>query len=318
MISNRILKQVLILNTEKNFARAAEKLFVSQPTLTRNIQSLERKLGYKIFDRAPRNLQLTPFGEMLVRHAEKIVSGTSLLENEIAQFSNLQSGHLRFGLGPYPAEGVAGEAIGIFNDEFPKIHMQVIIDSWVNLYSLLINEKIEFFIAEISEFTHKENINITPYRQHKGFLYCKPDHPILKKGSVTLRECKEYTWIQPTIAKRAHGTFHDDLNTPVGKDTRALVQCDNISLAKQIVLNSLALGLGNYSVTKDLLDVERIRIVPLEQDLISTNYGVVKINNHTLSPAAQRIIHNFNDIEHRHCQDEDDFFAGYLSYGSLN
>ena len=104
MINCRILKQVLVLNEEKNFARAAQSLHLSQPTLTRNVQALEQKLGYKIFDRAPRNLQLTPFGKLLVRHAEKIVSASTQLENEIAQFSNLQSGQLRFGVGPFPAE----------------------------------------------------------------------------------------------------------------------------------------------------------------------------------------------------------------------
>ena len=146
MISNRILKQVLVLNEEKNFARVAEELHLSQPTLSRNIQALEKRLGNQLFDRAPRKLRLTTFGELVVRHAEKIVVATSLLENEIAQFSNLQAGHLKFGVGPYPAETSFSKAIGLFYDQFPKIRIQSINDNWVNLHTLLLNEKIEFFV----------------------------------------------------------------------------------------------------------------------------------------------------------------------------
>jgi DNA-binding transcriptional LysR family regulator len=265
-----------------------------------------------VFDRSPKNLQLTPFGELLLRHAEKIVSGTVLLENEIAQFSSMEAGHLCFGIGPYPAEGIFGKAIALFNKQFSKIHLQVIVDNWQNLYSLLIDEKIEFFIAEISELVGKNNIDITPYKQHQGFLYCNSEHPILNKKSVTLEDCLKYTLIRPKLTKRFTKFLEDDITIPVKDNQGSIIRCDNVSLIKQIISNSDALGIGTYGIIGEQLKNEKFKIVPYKQSFLTTNYGFIKIKNHTLSPAAKKLAFIFDTIERQHCKDEKAFFDQYV------
>ena len=303
-----------MLNEEKNFARAAKKLHLSQPTLTRNIQALEEKLGHKLFDRAPRNLKLTPFGEMVVRHAEKIISAASLLENEIAQFSNLQAGHLKIGVGPFPAETSFSQTIGLFNETFTKIHIQSIVDNWENLHSQLLNEEIEFFVAETSELENSDNLEIIPFQSHPGFFYCRHDHPILAKETISLADCMQYSMIRPKLPKRISQIMKADINFQVNQEQRAFIECDNVGMSKKIVLNSLAIGIGTYAVVRNLLQDNSINIIPFHHQSFKTRHGIVKLKNHTLSPAAQEFIRILNQVEDELCTEETHYFSNISGF----
>jgi DNA-binding transcriptional LysR family regulator len=318
MISNRILKQVLVLNEEKNFARAAEELHLSQPTLSRNIQALEKRLGNQLFDRVPRNLRLTTFGELVVRHAEKIVVATSLLENEIAQFSNLQAGHLKLGVGPYPAETSFSKAIGLFNEQFPKIHIQSITDNWENLHTLLVNEKIEFFVSDKSELENSENLEITPFKPHPAFFYCRHDHPILEKDGINLTDCMQYSLIFPKLPKWVIQFMDTHGDSQVNQEQQAYIECDNVGMSKIIVLNSFAIGIGIYSVVSTLLQDKSIKIIPFYPESFKTDHGMVKLKNHTLSPAAQKFIGILNQVEDELCIEEAHYFSNTPGFSLSN
>lgn len=309
MINCRILKQVLVLNEEKNFARAAQALHLSQPTLTRNIQALEKRVGYQIFDRAPRNLHVTPFGELLVRHAEKIVSASTQLENEIAQFSNLQSGQLRFGVGPFPAETSFSRTIGLFNEKFPNIHIQSIVNNWEHLHSLLLNEKIEFFVAETSELEKKDNLEIIPFQSHPGVFFCRLDHPILKINNIKMSDCMQYSMILPKLPKRMIEFINTKNHSHENQEAYAFIECDNVGMSKEIVLNSNAIGVGIYSFISDLLQDNSIKIIPFHPVFMKTIHGIVKLRNHTLSPAAQEFISLLKQVEGELCTEESHYFA---------
>lgn len=309
MINCRILKQVLALNEEKNFARAAKALHLSQPTLTRNIQALEEKVGYKIFDRSPRNLKLTTFGELIVRHAEKIVSASTLLENEIAQFSNLQAGDLKLGMGPFPAETSFSRAIGLFNEQFPKIHIKSTVDNWENLYTLLVNEKIEFFVADTSELKDKDDIEITPYQSHPGFFYCRSDHPILEKETISLTDCMQYSMVLPKMPKRMIDFLNTGISPKEKQEKYAYIECDNVGMSHKIVLNSHAIGVGIYALVSNLLQDNSIKIIPFRPEFMKTIAGIVKLKNHTLSPAAQEFISILNQVEGEMCIEETRYFT---------
>ena len=309
MINCRILKQVLVLNKEKNFARAALSLHLSQPTLTRNIQALEEKVGYKIFDRAPGNLKLTNFGQMLVRHAEKIVSASSQLENEIAQFLNLQAGHLNLGMGPFPAETSFSRTIGLFNEQFSKIHIKSTVDNWENLHTLLLNEKIEFFVAETSELEKNKYLEITPLQSHPGFFYCRTDHPILEKKTINLKDCMQYSMILPKLPKRFINFLNTEISSREKQKEYAYIECDNVGMTNKIVLNSLAIGIGVYDLVSNHLQDKRIKIIPFHPGFMKTIHGIVKLKSHTLSPAAQEFISILNLVEEELCTEETLYFS---------
>ena len=92
------LKYIVALAHEHHFGRAAEKCFVSQPTLSVAVKKLEEELGVILFERSPQEVRVTPIGERVVAQAEKVLAETAQLAEIAAAGKNPLAGPLRLGV----------------------------------------------------------------------------------------------------------------------------------------------------------------------------------------------------------------------------
>lgn len=95
----RLLKYVLMVAQEANFTRAAEKLHLSQPTLSRQLKEMENTYGKELFIRQPRQILLTEDGLLLKKRAEEILALVAKTEKELSANDNTLSGDIHIGSG---------------------------------------------------------------------------------------------------------------------------------------------------------------------------------------------------------------------------
>src|ERR1700712_4450891 len=94
-VSPRLLRCFVVLAEELHFGRAADRLYVAQPALSRSIQQLERLLGQRLFVRTTRSVELTPNAQVLLPAAREVLDALSLLAGEVASGqSTLRVAHL--------------------------------------------------------------------------------------------------------------------------------------------------------------------------------------------------------------------------------
>ncbi len=94
------LGYIIALDTHRNFAKAAEKTFVTQPTLSMMIQKLEGELGIRIFDRSRQPVVPTPEGEEIIVRARQIMADVGLLKEFTQEFRHEVSGELKLAVIP--------------------------------------------------------------------------------------------------------------------------------------------------------------------------------------------------------------------------
>ena len=94
----RQLHYFVVLAHRLHFTQAAEEIAIAQPALSQQIQVLERELGVRLFERTPRHIRLTPAGQGLLMHAERVLADVDTLSTEMAAYAGLQRGRLRIGL----------------------------------------------------------------------------------------------------------------------------------------------------------------------------------------------------------------------------
>src|SRR5690242_17041633 len=99
------IRYAIALADEQNFVRAAEKLHVSQPALSRSIQVLEDELGLLLFDRGNRAVTATKVGEVFLEHVRRVSHQVRTLELEMAQLRSGEIGQVAFGVGPSATYG---------------------------------------------------------------------------------------------------------------------------------------------------------------------------------------------------------------------
>jgi hypothetical protein len=111
-IELRLIRHAIAVGQHGNFARAAEALHLTQPSLSRSIASLEDQLGVPLFDRTPKGVTPTPFGRVLLERGETVLRREADLRREIALLAGLETGSLVISAAPYMDEVLIARAIG--------------------------------------------------------------------------------------------------------------------------------------------------------------------------------------------------------------
>lgn len=143
------LRYIVAVSQEKNFRRAAERAFVSQPALSLAIQKLEEELGVQIFERSRTEVSLTPIGELIVAQAQRALEETALIREIARQGKDQLIGSLKVGAiyttGPYLLPAL----IPILKKKAPEMPLEVEENLTANLEGLLANGKLDVIIIAL-------------------------------------------------------------------------------------------------------------------------------------------------------------------------
>ncbi len=117
------LQYVLAVAEHKNFTLAAEKCFVTQPTLSMQIQKIEEELSILIFDRSKKPIQLTEIGQKIVNQAKNIVNEADRIKDIVEQQKGFIGGEFRLGIIPTIMPTLLPMFLNNFIKKYPKIKL---------------------------------------------------------------------------------------------------------------------------------------------------------------------------------------------------
>lgn len=133
---------------EGSFRGAADRLFVSQPSVSQHIASLEAHFSVRLFNRQKRRVRLTPEGRLLYTTAREILDRIEGLEDRITNLQSLESGTLVIGCSPYTGGNILPQALGKFAASFPAVNISLISGDMKTLASKLKRNDIELLVLE--------------------------------------------------------------------------------------------------------------------------------------------------------------------------
>lgn len=139
-------KYVYEVYREKSFSKAAQNLYISQPSLSARIKQIEEQIGEPLFDRSTNPLQLTEIGKVYIEAAEEIFKIEQRVENYINNLTTLKTGHLSIGASNLFATYVVPQLFTQFKQKFPDIHIQITEGHTSQLEAMLSNNSVDFVI----------------------------------------------------------------------------------------------------------------------------------------------------------------------------
>lgn len=119
------LSYVLAVAEHKNFTKAAEKCFVTQPTLSMQIQKLEDELGILIFNRSKKPIELTEVGQQIVKQAKNIVNESHRIQDIVDQQKGFIGGEFRLGIIPTIMPTLLPMFLKSFIKKYPKVKLKI-------------------------------------------------------------------------------------------------------------------------------------------------------------------------------------------------
>ncbi len=140
------MKYVYAVYQEKSISRAAERLCISQPSLSADIKRTEEKVGYPLFDRSTKPLSLTECGKQYIRAAEQILEAEAGFENYVNDWGALKTGNLILGGSSLFASWVLPGLIGDFSRHYPGVRVELIEENTQTLQNLLQRGRIDIML----------------------------------------------------------------------------------------------------------------------------------------------------------------------------
>jgi len=119
------LKYVLAVAEHQNFTKAAEHVFVTQPTLSMQIQKLEDELSILIFDRSKKPIELTDVGKKIVNQARNIVNESARMQDVVDQEKGFIGGEFKLGIIPTIMPTLLPMFLKNFTNKYPKVHLKI-------------------------------------------------------------------------------------------------------------------------------------------------------------------------------------------------
>ena len=201
----RVLRYFLTVAREESFSRAADALFLSQPTLSRQIKDMEDELGVQLFTRTNRNVILTPEGQRLRKRAQEIVD---LMEKTQEEFSSLEgeiSGEIYIGCGETQIMREIAKVMIPLQQEYPGIHFNLYSGNADDVSDRLDKGLLDFgLLFEPYEIRKYDTLQL-PFADTIGFLM-KETHPLAQKQSLRMEDVVGIPLIVPSQGQSVSGS----------------------------------------------------------------------------------------------------------------
>ena len=173
----------------KSFSKAADDLFLTQPTISGHILSLEQSLSLRLFDRTSREVRLTKAGEVFLKYASKILSFRKDLLNALSEFSQGIRGELSLGASTIPGEYLLPKLLGDFKKEHPHFIISLKIADTKEIIQYVFQDHVEFGI--IGAKLNHPSLHYEKYEEDEIIVVAPPDHPLTRKKRVNCRRTIE-------------------------------------------------------------------------------------------------------------------------------
>jgi DNA-binding transcriptional LysR family regulator len=300
-ISLLLVEQVVVLGETGNFARASERLGITQPTLTRNIATLEVRLGLRLFDRGRGGAVPTVFGQAIIDRGRALVRDSNALLAELHALAGLEIGQLNIAAGPYAAEDLVGPAVARLVSVRPGLRIRVTVVAPDEIQREVLCGRHELGLGGIDNLPGHDELSIVPLRERRLFLACRPGHP-LAGTRPTLQQVLCY----PLVTVFMHGRTARVAATGDGdagfedksRDGFApAIEVNSLDTAKQIARRSNALFPGSTSMLGTELSHGELLRLDYDSPELRTRSALVRMRDRTPSPAALKFMELVRAVE---------------------
>jgi DNA-binding transcriptional LysR family regulator len=287
------LRMIVALEEHEMVSAAANAMNISQPAASRMIGEMETLLDAQLCERLSRGVRLTPLGRSLARHARSVLLQLLQAEQEIADIRNGRGGSVAIGAVTAPAIDLAAPTIGKIRATFPRIELDIKIDTSNALARELLASRLDFIIARVPDDLDPALFDCLAIGVEQACLIVRDGHPLLAEAPVDIEQLEAYDWVlQPrgTPLRRTVESLFMARSLP---PPQRLSNTSSLTLTMILVAGSDAVAPMSVEAAKfaaaPRVAKGALAILPTRFDIVVQAYSLIKVRNRAMSPAAQSV-----------------------------
>jgi DNA-binding transcriptional LysR family regulator len=270
-----------------SFTRAADELNLRQPTVSQQVQALERSLRTSLFERTGRRVTLTAAGETLVPYAERLLALADEAETATRGAAGLAARTLRLGAGNTLATYVLPDLLARLRWERPDILVQVRVGNTDQLITAVVDNRIE--LALVGEPLNHPLLAIHPFLHDDLVVIVPPDDSWAEQQTVELDELRTRTLLLRETGSALQATVVGLLREH-GIEPQHTMTLGNLEAIKRSVEAGLGVSIVPELAVRREVRNDTLRALNLSDVQIQRTFNYVYRQDHTLTPTAQVFI----------------------------
>ncbi|ASJ75648.1 LysR family transcriptional regulator [Granulosicoccus antarcticus] len=220
---------------------AAEMLSLTQPALSRSIRLLEEEWNVQLFERHPRGLRLTPFGERACQHARHLLRECQLAEDDLTALSGGGMGLIRLAGAPVWMSTILPQVIVDMHELYPDLQIQLSSMKFTVALEELDNGGLDIYCGGFQKTEKMPSFLVSqPLFGTRLNVVARKGHPILSRPLARLDPLLDYPWVSYMSDRAYLGMLMDKVQAATGQRKEAVVFCDSMLAALNLLNN------GNY------------------------------------------------------------------------
>ncbi len=277
---------------------AAERIYISQPTISEAIQDLEEELGIKLFVRTYRGVSLTESGKIAFDKAQEILVRINDLQTGFESPSDTLAGNITISASRSISNAVLPHVLTIFYKKYPNVNVSILESDLTEIHDNL--EKGKTMIG-LFAMVNDGSLNLKAFPDSNVFFHDRlyaivgNPSPLSTKKNVSLLDLIKYPMIFYSIPNTMEKLLND-----LGKP-KQIIKCYNFNISKNMVLEGLASAIVS-KITSDTfllkeIEAKKVIMIPIENEITIT-YGWVYSKKHPFTKEAQEFIRILEFLYH--------------------
>ena len=289
-LKTRQMALLMAIDETRNLHQAAQATHMSQPAASKMLKDMEELFGVALFERLPRGMRPTVYGETLVRHVRMALDNLAQGQSAMSALQAGLSGQVNLGVILTPSMTLVPQAIAATKAEAPHLSIGVEVATSDVLVEQLKRGRLDFLIARIP--AQEEDLKLV-YEDLSEVTECavvRVGHPMLQCTSLTLQDLGAGAWIlsprgsilrhQFDMLFRRHG-----LAAPGN-----VIETTAMSVIKALLQQTDFLHLMPVEVARYYVASGELAILPVELPCNMDSYGLIMRSDHVLSPGANLLL----------------------------
>jgi DNA-binding transcriptional LysR family regulator len=289
-LKTRQLLLLLAIDEQGNIHRAAEVLNVSQPAASKLLKDLEDLIGVALFERLPRGMRPTWYGESMIRHARIALSSLNEAGAEIEAIKAGHAGNVSIGAIAGPAMTLLPPALAQINQEHPDLRVSLLVESSDVLLEHLSQNKIDLMIGRLFARHDKRNLHYEPLAEEEVCAIARPGHRLLTLKRTTLEDLAQASWVVPPEGSVLRHRFELMFQNAGLQMPRRVIGTTALVLLPRLLRDSDHLAVVPVDVGRHYAEHGLAQIVPVELSCRMDSFGFITRTDWLLSPGANTVL----------------------------
>lgn len=294
----RHLRLIVSLDDHRKLNRAAAELGLTQPAASKMLSEVEKTVGVPLFERLPRGIEPTRYGEALIRRTRLMLSELGQAGDEIAALRSETGGAAAIGALTTPAAEILPETIRAARARIAGLQVAVDVDCSTVLVARLLKARLDFAIARIPEGVDAGLLTYEEIGAERPALVVRRGHPLASRRVVRVSDLADVDWVLPTRGAQIRRGVETLLRRHGLPAPQPALNSNSLLLAQLTMAETDAVAAVSAPVAAMFTATGGFHILPLEEPLIGAPYGLVSVRGRPLSPPARILYNIVRDLHH--------------------